>query len=119
MQERLLREHPSAAEFARDLASTHNNMGQLLAKTGHPAGALRSFETAREIQKRLVQDDPTVTELAESLATTLTTWATSSPRRATRLAHCRVGGVGEVVEVGRRGAARFDRSDAGPLEARI
>jgi tetratricopeptide (TPR) repeat protein len=54
--------------FQRDLALSHHNIGLLLHETGKPAEALKAYESARAIRRRLADANPTVTEFQRDLA---------------------------------------------------
>jgi tetratricopeptide (TPR) repeat protein len=69
--ERLARRNPAVAQFARDLASNHNNIGNLQLKTGHPQRAAESQGKALMIRQRLVRENPDNPDFASELGGSL------------------------------------------------
>ena len=61
---------PAVPEYQQDLASTHNNLGILLADLGQRDAARTEYETARDLQKKLVAAFPAVPEYQQDLART-------------------------------------------------
>jgi serine/threonine protein kinase len=56
--EKLVREHPSVAEFRRGLASGHFRRGRILNTSGKPAEAVRAYQQARDTLERLTRENP-------------------------------------------------------------
>ena len=59
---------PTDAEFQRNLASSHNNIGNLLRATGRSAEAHGEYEAGLAIWKRVVVANPTVIQFQSHLA---------------------------------------------------
>jgi tetratricopeptide (TPR) repeat protein len=68
IDKRLADAHPAVTVYQRDLATSHNNLGNLLLATGDPAGARASYEAALAIRRRLADAHPAVTDYQQDLA---------------------------------------------------
>jgi hypothetical protein len=61
-------EYPQVPQYRRELAGTHNNMGNLLQITGRAADAEKAYRQALQLQERLVAEHPQVPEYRQDLA---------------------------------------------------
>jgi eukaryotic-like serine/threonine-protein kinase len=68
IQERLVQYHPTATEFALDLAGSQYNIGNLLGENGKPSEALLAYKKTLAIQRQLVRDHPTEAQFQANLA---------------------------------------------------
>ena len=71
IRQKLADANPTVTEFQSDLATSHNNIGNLLSDTGKPAEALKAYESALAIRRKLADANPTVTQFQSDLATQL------------------------------------------------
>ena len=60
--------HPDVAEYQRDLAIAHTNIGSSLFATGKPAAAMESYGKAQAILQKLADANPSVTQFQSELA---------------------------------------------------
>jgi tetratricopeptide (TPR) repeat protein len=51
-------------QYQRDLAASHNNIGNALYQTGKLTEALAAYESALAIKQKLADDNPSVTQTA-------------------------------------------------------
>ena len=70
IRQRLADANPTVTTFQADLAVSHNNIGNLQVKTGHPDDAMWSFTRSLAIRQRLANANPTVSAFRDRLATT-------------------------------------------------
>ena len=59
--------NPTGTEFQSKLAANHLNIGLLLSATGKPAEALKAFESALAITRKLVREHPESPDFANGL----------------------------------------------------
>ena len=71
IRERLARRTRRSTEFQSDLASSHNNIGDLQLEMGRPVEALASYEQALAIRERLARENPESPDFASRLGVTL------------------------------------------------
>jgi tetratricopeptide (TPR) repeat protein len=69
IRRKLADDQPTVTEYLSDLATSHNNIGNLLSETGKPAEALKASESALAIRRKLADDQPTVTRFLSDLTT--------------------------------------------------
>jgi serine/threonine-protein kinase len=70
LRQRLVGAFPSVPQYLRDLAATHNNLGNLLAGLGKRDEARKEYEAARDIKKKLADAFPSVPQHQLDLART-------------------------------------------------
>jgi tetratricopeptide (TPR) repeat protein len=68
LREQMANENPTSAEFQRDLAVSHYNLGKLQSATGHLSDALESYQRALWIRAQLVRDNPALPAYESDLA---------------------------------------------------
>ena len=120
--EKLADDNPAVTEFRSSLATSHNNLGSLLAQTGKPAEAEAEYRTALAIQQKLADDNPAVTEFRSRLADShnnLGVLLSETGRRRRRRPS--TAGAGDPAEAGRRQPRRHrlpQRPGAQPQQPR-
>src|SRR5262249_17852675 len=67
----LVKANPAVTEYQNALATTLNNMGNLLQAQGKRQGALLAYRQARDLREKLVKGHAAVTEYQNGLASTL------------------------------------------------
>ena len=84
--------HPDVTMYQADLATTYNNIANILEASGKPREALESYEHARAIWNKLVDSGPNDARFQGGLAMTLsnmanTLGATGKPKEALAMHH--------------------------------
>jgi eukaryotic-like serine/threonine-protein kinase len=70
LHERLAAEHPSVAAYRSELASSRNNLGELLRHLGRREEARAEYTQAIDLHERLAAEHPSVAEYRSELART-------------------------------------------------
>ncbi len=68
MREALAAEHPAVPDYRRNLAVSHNSVGNLLEQTGELAGALAEQRRYQELMRALAAEHPEVPDYRRELA---------------------------------------------------
>ena len=60
VQQKLVDANPTVTDFQRDLASSHQNLGNLLSLLGKPVEAVTAYEKLQAVRQKLADANPSV-----------------------------------------------------------
>jgi tetratricopeptide (TPR) repeat protein len=68
LRDQLVADFPTRPDYRQELATSHNNLGNLLASTGRPREAEEAYRAALKLYEQLVADFPTRPKFRQELA---------------------------------------------------